>query len=333
MWDNTLFIAFADNGGDITTAASNWPYRGTKGTVWEGGTRAAAFIHSPNRAIIPESRRGTESHALMHVTDWLPTLLGLAGASAAAIAAEGKPLDGVDMMAGLLMDGFNPTTNPRKEMLYAMDMVVPKGGTLAMAQKQPNTWYEVMAIRVGHWKLIEGLPGRGDWYGEDPSLAWPVDYIMGPDATDYAAILHSRGGKVGDGGQLQLQRGEIDSSGLKRRWLFDLSSDPTEHHDLSELRPDKVKELLARLQELQAEQVLPSEGAGDVLSAFKAGGGRIPDAKIGSTSSGRMAILTEYWSQEGFPERSQVLLDGEAISLMDPPSMPLPQARPARSKL
>jgi hypothetical protein len=28
-------------------------------------------------------------------------------------------------------------------------------------------------------KLIEGWPGRGDWYGEDPSLFWPVDYIQG----------------------------------------------------------------------------------------------------------------------------------------------------------
>ena len=40
MWENTLLIAFADNGGDVTTGASNWPYRGTKTTPFEGGARA-----------------------------------------------------------------------------------------------------------------------------------------------------------------------------------------------------------------------------------------------------------------------------------------------------
>ena len=49
MWDNTLFIAYGDNGGDVTTGASNWPYRGTKTSPWEGGTRVAAFVHSPSK--------------------------------------------------------------------------------------------------------------------------------------------------------------------------------------------------------------------------------------------------------------------------------------------
>ena len=39
-------------------------YRGNKGTVWEGGTLAAAFVHSPNPDLIPESRCGTESFTL-----------------------------------------------------------------------------------------------------------------------------------------------------------------------------------------------------------------------------------------------------------------------------
>ena len=70
FWDNSLLIGFADNGGDIRTGASNWPYRGTKATCWEGGTKAASFVHSPNPALIPPHRRGTESHTLAHVSDW-----------------------------------------------------------------------------------------------------------------------------------------------------------------------------------------------------------------------------------------------------------------------
>ena len=32
MWENTLLWAFADNGADISHGASNWPFRGSKGT-------------------------------------------------------------------------------------------------------------------------------------------------------------------------------------------------------------------------------------------------------------------------------------------------------------
>ena len=69
-------------------------------------------------------------------------------------------------------------------MLLAMDPVVPESVTTS----PESEGILFAALRVGDWKLVEGLAGRDDWYGEDPSLAWPVDYIMGPDATDYDAI-------------------------------------------------------------------------------------------------------------------------------------------------
>ena len=48
-------------------------------TVFEGGTKTAAFVYSPNEKFIPESRRGSTSDALGHVTDLFPTFLDLAG--------------------------------------------------------------------------------------------------------------------------------------------------------------------------------------------------------------------------------------------------------------
>ena len=127
-----------------------------------------------------------------------------------------------------------------------------------------QTFIDCTAIRVGDWKLIEGYPGRGDWYGEDPSLAWPVDFIYGYDATDYTAIPWSKGGRIGDGGQHEMlgnnahtrtPKQQRDTSRLKKRWLFNLKTDPYETQDVQLEFPEKVQELLARINVLKAEQV------------------------------------------------------------------------------
>lgn len=61
-----------DNGGAIESSASNWPLRGSKGTLWEGGIRAVGFVHSE---LFPTFVRGTINTELFHVTDWFPTLV------------------------------------------------------------------------------------------------------------------------------------------------------------------------------------------------------------------------------------------------------------------
>ncbi|XP_067685533.1 arylsulfatase B-like isoform X2 [Haliotis asinina] len=45
LMDDTLILFTADNGGWITEHGNNYPLRGGKFTVYEGGTRAVAFLH------------------------------------------------------------------------------------------------------------------------------------------------------------------------------------------------------------------------------------------------------------------------------------------------
>uniref|UniRef100_A0A914CBD4 Sulfatase N-terminal domain-containing protein n=1 Tax=Acrobeloides nanus TaxID=290746 RepID=A0A914CBD4_9BILA len=48
LYENTIIIFTSDNGGDPELGASNFPYRGGKSTIWEGGTKTTTFIHAPS---------------------------------------------------------------------------------------------------------------------------------------------------------------------------------------------------------------------------------------------------------------------------------------------
>lgn len=78
MLSNVIFVFSSDNGGvpwgNYASRGFNWPLRGAKTTLWEGGVRAAAFVWSP---LLKKTRR--VSQQLMHVTDWVPTLYSAAG--------------------------------------------------------------------------------------------------------------------------------------------------------------------------------------------------------------------------------------------------------------
>lgn len=78
MLDNTIFVYTSDNGGAPFgfhgSRGFNWPLRGAKTTLWEGGVRAGAFIWSP---LLKQPQR--IANQLMHVVDWMVTLFGAVG--------------------------------------------------------------------------------------------------------------------------------------------------------------------------------------------------------------------------------------------------------------
>ncbi|MFM9146543.1 MAG: arylsulfatase B, partial [Verrucomicrobiota bacterium] len=63
---DTLIVFSSDNGGP--PPGINTPLRGFKGSLWEGGTRAAAFVRWPGQ--VPAGKRIAHP---MHVIDWYPT--------------------------------------------------------------------------------------------------------------------------------------------------------------------------------------------------------------------------------------------------------------------
>jgi len=69
MWNDTLLVFSADNGGPlyITANANNYPLRGGKYSDWEGGVRTNAFVSG---GVLPEDVHGTTRQEFVHIADW-----------------------------------------------------------------------------------------------------------------------------------------------------------------------------------------------------------------------------------------------------------------------
>lgn len=125
---NTLFIFSSDNGGPIGQGATNGKLRAAKGTLYEGGVRVPACATWPGRI-----KPGTLIHEPLHMVDWFPTLLRLAGAKLEQPHAP----DGLDIWPVLTAGAKSPhdvillNTTPRNGAIRMGDWKLVMGGNLA----------------------------------------------------------------------------------------------------------------------------------------------------------------------------------------------------------
>jgi arylsulfatase B/arylsulfatase I/J len=156
IWDNTVLIFTTDNGGNqnggftkdgVWAGGSSFPLRGNKKQDYEGGVRGIGFVRGAKDSAPLEP--GT-SDAMIHVSDWYPTIVGLAGGT-----HQGSlPLDGVDQWA-TLSAGANsgPRTSIPHNVPYRAD-----GESLADAAVKYG--YSA-AYRKGELKLLYVNPNHG----------------------------------------------------------------------------------------------------------------------------------------------------------------------------
>ncbi len=161
---NTLVFYTTDNGAwqDVYPDAGYTPFRGTKGTVREGGNRVPAIAWMPGR-IKPDAR----NHDVLGGLDLMATFASLAGVKLPENDREGKPIvfDSYDMSPVL----FGTGKSERKAWFYFTENELTPG-----------------AVRVGHTKAVFNLRGdNGQGTGGlavDANLGW-----KGPEK--YAATV------------------------------------------------------------------------------------------------------------------------------------------------
>lgn len=118
---------------------SNAPLSGWKHWVYEGGVRSAAFVwYAPLNLKMGGSTHG----GLFHATDWLPTLVRLAGGSTHA----NLPLDGWDIWGALEEGG---SSSPRTEIPVNIAACGPDANGTRSIITGPQA-----AVIVGQLKLL-----------------------------------------------------------------------------------------------------------------------------------------------------------------------------------
>lgn len=202
--DNTLVLFSSDNGpqfggaGDMCTDRFNCGLNGSKLLVYEGGIRLPMVLRWPDGL---DGRRQLD--AMVHLTDWLPTLLSVA----AAKPAGDRKLDGVDVLP--LLRG--ETGALCEQRFWQWNRYTPIGECNA-------------AMRDGRWKLVR------------PAIA----ELMNVSNEDFAKDIDS---KFNHANYTELDTSpepERIVGALPPSQLFDLQADPLERHDLAASQPDRV---------------------------------------------------------------------------------------------
>ncbi len=123
--DNTIVVFTSDNGAELFSWPDGGmhPFKGEKGTTWEGGFRVPALVRWPG-VIKP----GTIYNDIMSHEDWMPTLVAAAGDP----GIKEKLLKGMkvgDKTCKTYLDGYNfmpffkgeTDKGPRREFFYFDD--------------------------------------------------------------------------------------------------------------------------------------------------------------------------------------------------------------------
>ncbi|KAF4518666.1 hypothetical protein B566_EDAN002700 [Ephemera danica] len=242
MLENSIILLTTDNGGSAggyrNSAANNWPLRGTKNSLWEGGVRSTGLVWSPMLQNTPRV-----SMQLAHIQDWLPTLLSAIGANVTL-----EDLDGIDLWPAL----NDPQLGTRENLLINIDDI-----------------RNIYALRMGDWKIIKGSgpnnsyndaygpPGRKGVYNitavKNSHVAVALESIEYPISSVLMMLQLREEATVNceEGVEWTCRAPEGETC------LFNIKDDPCETKDLAREQPLILQSMLDLLAAYNATAVPP----------------------------------------------------------------------------
>eukprot|EP00808_Paulinella_micropora_P001964 g82167.t1 len=266
MWDDTVLVFTSDNGGMPHAGGLNYPFRGAKTSTWEGGSRVPAFVHGAKNYL---KRTNMSYEGLMHIADWMPTLLYLVDREQPFLPDDpppSSPVQYVPEIAHFLngkpvneyaLDGRNMweaiswhAPSPREDAVITIDLA---------ANETAYRWHQ--------WKIILGSSHDGLWYVEPdpwvvPNPNW-LDKItelaelgvmnrLGEEKYYfYREILEGFRKKLSKA--LGMHRPPPEASSPNEAYLFDLSVDPYERRNLYHWQPEIAAMMHRKLRAIMQE--------------------------------------------------------------------------------
>lgn len=217
LTERTLVLFTSDNGPDFSGEGENSLVRfnrnlnGHKTTVYEGGIRLPMILRWPGHL-----GAGTESSALFHLTDWLPTVTRWCGWD----QDWDRPLDGVD----------------RRELLLGNDRGEDKARFWQWNRYDPVPNCNA-AMRHGDWKLLY------------PKIDWAMrmsrtDGIADREIKEHPELFTAPMCQPLGPGVLEFD--EADWSPVPQ--LFNLRDDPGENLDRAASEPTRARAMADALE-------------------------------------------------------------------------------------
>jgi arylsulfatase A-like enzyme len=165
--DNTIVVYTTDNGNELMMWPDGGyaPFRGEKGTTWEGGLRVPLVIRWPEVIKAHSVSNGPQCHEDLYVT---------------LAAAAGLPNLKQD-----LVKGYKMGERTYKVHLDGYNNLDHWSGKSEKSARREVFYYDetdLMAIRVDNWKMHIGVKKSGSWWNQKayPSVPYIFNLRMDP---------------------------------------------------------------------------------------------------------------------------------------------------------
>ncbi|RPH70947.1 MAG: arylsulfatase [Myxococcaceae bacterium] len=165
--DNTIVIYTTDNGNELLLWPDGGyaPFRGEKGTTWEGGVRVPMLLRWPGKVKPGSVSNGIQNHEDLYVT---------------LAAAAGMPNLPQELRAGKKLGA-----STYKVHLDGYNNLAHWTGQSEKSARREIFYYDetdLMAVRVDGWKIHIGVKHHGSWFDAKsyPSVPYVVNLLMDP---------------------------------------------------------------------------------------------------------------------------------------------------------